>query len=352
MRLDGLRSKLVDRGIDALIVTQPENRRYLSGFTGSHGVLIISADAAHLATDFRYYEQAELQAPDFTLARIESEFSPLLAELLAEMRVRRAGIESTHVTLDQHASWAEAVQGIELVTTKGIVEELRTTKDAEELELIRRAAAVADAAFACIAQWLKPGVSEKAAAWQLEAFVRTHGADGVAFDVIVASGPNAAMPHAEPSDRMIQVGEPVLLDLGARVDGYCSDLTRTICLGDPDGLLLGIHALVVKAQEAAEQAMRAGIEGSAADAVARDLIRDAGYGERFGHGLGHGVGLAVHEGPRASKSSEDVLQAGMVMTVEPGIYIMGWGGVRVENMVVVREHGVEVLSTASKELAV
>jgi len=350
MRLTQLRHKLAKQELDAIVITQPENRQYLSCFTGSDGALIISAEAAYLATDFRYYEQAQRQAPDFTLAKIEDKFPPRLAELIAETGARRVGFESTHVTVEQHQRWAEAAEGFELVPIKGIVEELRAIKDEGELALIRRAVEVSDAALAHIVQWLKPGVTEKAVAWELEAFMGTHGADDIAFDLIVGSGPNGAMAHAEPSDRQIREGELIVLDLGARVDGYCSDLTRTICLGEPDEMLRCIHALVLEAQEAAEHAMRAGLKGSTVDAIARDLIEAAGHGEHFGHSLGHGVGLAVHEKPRASKTSEDVLRAGMVVTVEPGIYIEGWGGVRIEDLVVVREQGIEVLTTASKGL--
>ncbi len=351
MRLTQLRHKFAEQELDAIVITQPENRRYLSGFTGSDGALIISAEAAYLATDFRYYEQAQRQAPDFTLAKIEDKFPPRLAELVVEMGAQRVGFESTHVTMDQHQRWAEVAEGFELVPTKGIVEELRAIKDERELGLIRRAVELSDAAFAHILQWLRPGVTEKEVAWEIEVFMRTHGADGLAFDLIIGSGPNGAMCHAEPGDRQIREGEPIVLDLGARVDGYCSDLTRTICLGEPDEMLRRIHAIVLEAQEAAEHAMRAGLKGRTVDAIARDLIEAAGHGEHFGHGLGHGVGLAIHERPRAGKTSEDALQAEMVVTVEPGIYIEGWGGVRIEDLVVVREQGIEILTTASKGLA-
>jgi len=350
MRLTRLRQKLVEQELDAIVITQPENRRYLSGFTGSDGALIISADAAYLATDFRYYEQAQRQAPHFTLAKIEDKFPPRLAELVSDIGARRVGFESTHVTVDQHQRWAEAAKGFELVPTKGIVEELRAVKDEGELALIRQAVELSDAALAHIVEWLRPGMTEKEVAWELEAFMRTHGADTIAFDLIVGSGPNGAMAHAEPSDRQIQEGEPIVLDLGARVGGYCSDLTRTICLGAPDEKLRQIHSIVLEAQETAEAAMRAGLKGSTVDAIARDLIVAAGHGEHFGHSLGHGVGLAVHERPRLAKTSEDVLQAGMVVTVEPGIYIEGWGGVRIEDLVVVREQGIEVLTSAPKGL--
>ncbi|MEA3345161.1 MAG: Xaa-Pro peptidase family protein [Chloroflexota bacterium] len=356
MRLTQLRQKLAEQELDAILITQPENRRYLSGFTGSDGVLIISAEAAYLATDFRYYEQVERQAPEFTLAKVEGKFPPRLAELISELGAQRVGFESTHVTVDQHQQWAEAaacaLQGecFELVPTKGIVEELRAVKDNGELAAIQQAVKLSDAALAHIVEWLRPEMTEKEVAWELEAFMRTHGAEAVAFNPIVGSGPNGAMAHVEPSDRRIQEGEPIVIDLGARVDGYCSDLTRTICVGEPQERFCQIYAVVLEAQEAAEGAMRAGLKGSTVDAIARDLIETAGYGEHFGHSLGHGVGLAIHEGPRISKTSEDELQAGMVVTIEPGIYIEGWGGVRIEDLAVVEEQGVDVLTTAPKGL--
>jgi Xaa-Pro aminopeptidase len=346
-----LRQKLVQQNLDAVLVTQPENRRYLSGFTGSAGALIISRETVHLATDFRYYEQSQRQAPEFTLLKIEETLPTCLSKLLAELEARRVGFESAHVTLDQYSQWSDALEGIELVPVKDLVEELRIVKDAEELALIRRAVDLSDEAIVHIAQWLKPGVTEAAVAWEVEAFLRTHGADDIAFPVIVGSGPNGAMPHAQPGCRKIQEGEPIVIDLGARVDGYCSDLTRTLCLGEPDATLQSIHGLVLDAQAAAEQAMRQGLKGSTVDAIARNLIEAGGHGEHFGHGLGHGLGLAIHERPRASRTSQDVLQAGMLITVEPGVYLEGWGGVRIEDLVVVQEEGIEVLTKAPKGLA-
>jgi Xaa-Pro aminopeptidase len=350
-RLTELRQKLVEQEIDAVVITQPENRRYLSGFTGSAGAVIVSAEDVYLATDFRYYEQVHRQSPDFTLVRIEGKFPPILAGLIAKIGARRVGFEGTHVTVDQHQEWAQALEGIELVPVKGMVETLRAIKDEDELALIRRAVELSDAAFAHVARWLEPGMTESAVAWELEAFMRTHGADGIAFDLLVGSGPNGAMPHAHPGDRQIREGEPIVMDLGARVDGYCSDLTRTLCLGEPDDTLRRIHAIVLEAQEAAESAMRAGLKGRTVDAIARDLIGAAGHEQHFGHGLGHGVGLAIHEQPSAGRISEDVLQPGMTITVEPGVYIEGWGGVRIEDLVVVQEQGIEVLTAAPKELA-
>jgi len=349
MRLEKIREAIAAEGLDGLLVTQPENRRYLSGFTGSAGVLLITADAAIIATDFRYYEQVERECPLFTLAKIKDKFTTLLPELLAETGVKKLGFESEHLTVAQYEEWQKAAEGVEWVPTKGMVEKLRMVKEPGELEAIRKAVALADEAFAHICEFIRPGMTEKEVAWELEAYMRQRGAEKLAFDIIVASGPNGALPHARASDRVIQEGEPIVMDLGCVVNGYCSDLTRTVVLGEPSERFQEIYGIVLKAQEEAERRIKAGMSGKEADALARQVIEEAGYGENFGHGLGHGVGLAVHEKPTANKLSEDILEAGAVITVEPGIYIPGWGGVRIEDMVVVREDGVEVLTKASKK---
>lgn len=349
-RLAKLRESLAAEAIDAIIVTQPENRRYMSGFTGSSAVLLISAQHALLATDFRYYEQMARQSPDFCLTKIESsKIGPVLNQMVHETGARRVGFECQHVTVDMHQEWTDAAESFELVPAKGIVETIRAIKDEEELAAIRRAVALSDGAVQHIKEVIQPGMTEKEIAWEMESYIRTHGADQLAFPIIAASGPNGAMPHAVTSDRIVLAGEPIVMDLGARVDGYNSDLTRTIYIGEPDERFREVYDLVLKAQLAAEGAIRPGMQGKEADAVAREVITEAGYGEYFGHGLGHGVGLAVHEKPSAGKTSEDVLLPGSVVTVEPGIYIPGWGGVRIEDMVVVTDHGVDVLSQATKD---
>jgi len=350
MRLTKLREALAAEGLDAILITQPENRRYLSGFTGSAGVLLISQDQAVLATDFRYYEQVEKQAPDFRLAKITDKFKTLLPELVQQVGAKRVGFESVHLTVDQHQEWQEVAEGFELVPTRELVEGMRAVKDEDELGKIKQAIALADQAFAHIVSFIEPGMTEKEVAWELEVFMRTRGAEKLAFDIIVASGPNGAMPHATVSERVIRAGEPVVMDMGARIDGYNSDLTRTVCAGRPDGKFREIYDIVLEAQRAAEQRVRPGMTGKQADAIARQVIEEAGYGDNYGHGLGHGVGLAVHEKPGVGRLSEDVLEPGMVFTVEPGIYLTDWGGVRVEDIVVMREDGVEVLTRASKDV--
>ncbi|MGA9348725.1 MAG: Xaa-Pro peptidase family protein [Anaerolineae bacterium] len=350
MRLTKLREALTTEGLDTILIAQPENRRYLSGFTGSAGVLLISQDQAILATDFRYYEQVEKQAPDFRLAKITDKFKTLLPELVHQVGAKRVGFESAHLTVDQYKEWEEVAEGFELVPTKELVEGIRAVKDENELNKIRKSIALADEAFVHTVGFIEPGMTEKEVAWELEVFMRTHGAEKMAFDLIVGSGPNGAMPHATVSERVIRAGEPIVIDMGAMIDGYNSDLTRTICAGRPDDKFKEIYNIVLEAQCTAEQSIRPGMTGKQADGIARQVIEEAGYGEHYGHGLGHGVGLAVHEKPGVGRLSEDVLEPGMVFTIEPGIYLPGWGGVRIEDIVVMREDGVQVLTQASKKL--
>jgi len=348
-RVEQLRKVLAEQELEAMIITQPENRRYLSGYTGTDGTLFLTQHKAMLITDFRFTEQAEREAPGFEIV----EAGPVLlgkelGRLADDGGIRRVGFESHHVSYDQHEQWALSVSEIELVPMKETVERLREIKDEGEMDLIRRAAAIADGAIAHIRMFIKPGVTEKEVAWELEVYMRTHGAEALAFDIIVGSGPNGAMAHATVSDRAIQEGEPVVIDLGARVEGYNSDMTRTLFLGQPDQRFQEIYYLVLDAQMAALTGIKRGMTGRETDALARDVIEAAGYGKHFGHGLGHSVGLAVHEKPRAGTTSEAVLRPGNTLTVEPGIYITGWGGVRIEDLVVITEKGVEILSKAGK----
>lgn len=353
-RVTALRSKMFAQGLDALLITRPENQYYLSGFSGGEyldATVLLSADQAWISTDSRYYEDVKQRAPEFKLLEAGYDRNKPLADFAAEVKPKTMGFEATHLTLATFKDWSKVARkaGFKLVPTKGLVEELRLVKEPTELEWIRRAVELTDRAFAHFCATVKPGMTEKQAAWIIEKFMRESGADKIAFDLIVASGPNGALPHAIPSDRVIQRGEPIVVDIGCRIQHYHSDLTRTVCLGEPaDGQFLKVYNTVLKAQEYAEKKIRAGIKGKRADAFARNLIAKSGF-EPFGHGLGHGVGLAVHEGPRASKLSKDVYRAGMTLTIEPGIYIPGWGGVRIEDLVVIRDDGVEVLSQASKE---
>ena len=348
MRLTKLRASLPEHEIDAILISQPENRRYLSGFTGSAGILVITADRAVMATDFRYYEQVGREASGFELAKITTRVSDLLPEVLADLGVKRLGFESQHMTVEQLNTLGKAAAGVEWLPLENTVEKIRAIKDQGEIDALRRSAALNDRAFAHLIDVIKPGMTEREAAWEIEAYMRSHGASKVAFDLIVAAGPNGALPHARPGDQAIQPGAPVVVDIGCVLDGYCSDMTRTFCLGEPSSRYLEVWNLVLQAQEAAKAVVRAGATGLEADAAARDLIAEAGYGDYFGHGLGHGVGLAVHEGPRAGRLSEDTFEAGMSLTVEPGIYLPGEFGVRIEDLVIIGEHGIEILTNTPK----
>lgn len=349
MRLDRVREMLSQQGVDGLLVSQPENRRYLSGFTGSAGYLLISPGAALLATDFRYYEQVGRQAPDFELVRIKDRFADLLPDLVQRLAIARLGFEAQHVTVDELHTLSGTTPDVAWVPLKNSVEQVRAVKDEAEIEAIRRSVALTDAAFAHFLAVVEPGMTERQAAWEIEKYMRERGADKVAFDLIVAAGPNGALPHARPGDAEIVEDQPIVIDIGASVDGYASDMTRTVCLGQPSARYLEVWQIVLRAQQTAESAIRAGLPGREADAAARDVIVQAGYGDYFGHGLGHGVGLAVHEAPRAGRLSEDVLQAGMTLTVEPGIYLPGEFGVRLEDLVIIRDDGVDILTETPKE---
>ncbi len=357
-RLTGVRAALAATGADALLVSQPENRAYLSGFTGSAGWLLIAAAAGAgevpaplLATDFRYWEQVRLQSPGYELVKVTATLAAALPEMLAAAGVRRLAFEADHLTYADYQSLTAAVPDIEWVPTKGLVMELRSRKDAAELAAIRRAVALGDEALAAALTRARPGMTERDLAWSIESYMRTHGAEAPAFDIIVACGPNGARPHAHAGDDLLVAGEPIVIDMGAKVDGYCSDLTRTVCFGQPNDpeKFWSVYNTVLEAQLAAEALLRPGVSGPDGDAAARDVIAAAGYGEYFGHSLGHGVGLFIHELPRLSRMSTDVLVPGHIVTVEPGIYLPDWGGVRIEDMVLITENGVEVLSRASKE---
>jgi len=352
MRLTLLRQVMAERKLDGMLITQPENRRYLSGFSGSAGVLIVSVERQAIATDFRYYEQVLGQCHGWELCRVGYDFDGKMLDTLRSLGLagHTVGFEASHVSVDRLLSWERALNGhVRLMDTSGIVEGMRVSKDESELATIQRAAALADEALAYIYDYIQPGMTERHVAWELERIMRTQGASGVAFEVIVASGPNGALPHLRPTERVIQAGEPIVLDLGCVVDGYCSDITRTVCLGEPqDSRYLQLWHLVLRAQEKALIGIRAGITSKEGDKLARDVIVEAGFGECFGHGLGHGVGLAVHEDPLLSFARSGQVPAGAVVTVEPGIYIPGWGGVRIEDMLLVREVGGKTLTSAAK----
>lgn len=354
-RLADFVAGLPGRELDAALISAPENRRYLSGFTGSAGYLFISGERAHLATDFRYTEQAEAQAAHFNVEQVRtgSGWEWLMTQL-KESGARRVGFESQAMTVGVYNGLLDAIKeeselsGVSLVPVTDIAAGQRVVKDAEELALLQRAIDASDLAMERVCPTIAEGMTEREVAWRMEMAMREAGADGISFDTIVASGPNGAMAHHMPTDRAIRRGEPIVIDMGARVGGYCSDITRTVVVGEPDEMFYKVYDIVLSAQLTAINTVRAGMTGEAADGLARDLIAEAGYGDNFGHSLGHGVGLAVHENPRVGPRSEEPLALNTVFTVEPGIYLSGWGGIRIEDIVILREDGAVPLSKASK----
>ena len=351
-RLQKLRHRLAEDDIEAIFISQSENRYYLSGFDGSSGFLLITSQNTVLATDFRYLEQAKGQAPDYEIFQITGDLVDWFPRLVAELNLRRLGFEAGHITFALYRQLTDilnkAQSQLKLIPTDGLVESLRAIKEPEEIELITKAVAISDNAMEYIDDIIHIGVSEKEVAWEIEKFMRENGSQTIPFDIIVASGPNSALPHAKPSSRAIHSGEPVIIDIGARVGGYSSDLSRTICLGNPDNTFNKVYDTVLGAQLAALAIISEGMTGGQIDNVARTVIQEAGYGEAFGHSLGHGVGLAPHELPRLSPNSLENLVDGMVFTVEPGIYLSGWGGVRIEDVVVMESGKARVISKARK----
>jgi Xaa-Pro aminopeptidase len=349
---------MADAGCEALLVTNLVNVRYLTGFTGSAALLLVLPDNVVLTTDGRYRDQA---AEQLAAAAVEAqvEVRATLAgqyEVLAAAArgVARIGLESESVTWSQQRRLASDVfADAELVPTGGVVEELRRVKDAGEIERMAEAARVADNALAAVLPLLGQGVTEREVALGLDYEMRRLGADGSSFETIVASGPNGAKPHARPTDRRIAPGELVVIDFGAIVDGYCSDMTRTFCVGEPgEDVGLRMAAVVKESQREGVAAVKAGVRGREVDEVCRAVIADAGWADAFIHGTGHGVGLEIHEAPRVASTSEDVLAPGHVVTVEPGVYLAEHGGVRIEDTVVVTDDGCIVLTNAPKELLV
>lgn len=355
-RLARLRARMQQLGLEAMLITQPDNRRYVSGFTGSTGTLLVTAERALFITDFRYYDQVAQQSPEFTLVKQNKAFGDALVRAVRLAGVRTVAFESRDVCVGLHHDMMDALSGsgkkplAELQPTAGVIEPLRAVKDEAEIAAMARAAAITDAAFAgALAVW-HAGMTEMQAAWEIERRMRDMGAQGVGFELIVQAGANSALPHARPSEATLQEGEPIVVDIGACVDGYRSDMTRTVCLGQSTAKYRKIYNIVLEAQMAALAAVRAGAIDKEVDAVARDIITKAGYGAKFGHGLGHGVGLQVHEAPRLSPMVREPgpLVPGNAVTVEPGIYLPGWGGVRIEDLVVVTENGARILTASPK----
>ena len=352
-RPDRLAGLLPDAGVDVLLVTGSFNVRYLTGYTGSNGIALIGADTRLFVTDFRYVEQASKEVdPSFERRRSAQDLLESVGEVLAAGELR-LGFESAHMSVRAHGRLRERLPDrIELVGVEGLVEGLRAVKEPAEVAAIRAAAALADEAFAELIAGGLTGHTERELATALEFGMRRRGASGPSFEPIVAGGPQGALPHGRPRDEPVRAGELVVVDWGALLDGYCSDCTRTLATGAIGPEATEVYRLVLDAQLAAVEDVKPGAVGREVDAVARAAITAAGHGEQFGHGLGHGVGLEVHEAPRLAQPSDAVLAPGNVVTVEPGVYIPGRFGVRIEDLVVVTEAGCDILTSISKALTV
>ena len=353
-RIGTLQSELRRKKLDGLLVTEPFNRRYLSGYTATDhgigetaGVLLVPANGyPHLLTDSRFSLQAEEEANGFTIQLYPKGLAKLLGTLLPKLEIKRLGFESDyilHSTALKLEKTLAKVQ-VELVATSDLIARKRLIKTEEEVELLKQSVLRNEQVFQLVYNTIEPGMSEREIALAIELTMHELGAEGPSFETIVAFGTNAAKPHAVPTDRVLKTGEIVLIDMGLVLAGYCSDMTRTFVAGKPDPIYLERLRVVRKAQLAGTRAVRAGVTAKEVDQAARRVIQEAGYGKYFGHALGHGVGMAVHEEPRLSSRSRKKLKPGMIVTVEPGIYLPEWGGIRLENMVVVREEGGETLN--------
>jgi len=355
-RVRRLRAALAERNLPGLLVGAPVNRRYLSGFTASYGWLLITHTNAFVLTDSRYLIQAGREAPGFAARQIINPGKTLpdvVLELCQECGLDRLAFEAGHTTVADHGRLAAGLGDVvALQPTEGLIEDQRMVKDEAEIAVMRRAIAMTDAVMAAVAPQLRPEHTERQAVWLFEQALREAGAEGPSFPIIVAAGPNAALPHHRPGDDLLGEGQTVIIDMGAHLDGYNADLTRTVVIGQPDERFWTVYDTVFEAEQRAIAGVRPGVRAHEVDAIARDLITVAGYGTHFGHGTGHGIGMNVHEAPflrwTTPGGTSIPLETGMISSVEPGIYIEGWGGVRIEDLVLVTEDGCEVLSQAVK----
>ncbi len=348
-RLKRLRTFLKQNGTCAILITNPHNRRYLSGFDGTSGVLLIGQEQAILVTDFRYLEQAKTQASQFTVQRWREDLFSELAPVVKDAGWEKIAFESKHVVYHNYREMEQKIPA-ELKPYEDTVEKLRIIKSEAELAILRDGAKMLDSAFEHICDIIKPGMQEKELALETEMYLRRKGAEEPSFRFIVASGIRGAMPHGTASSKEMERGELVTIDFGGVFNGYATDMTRTVSLGEPGERCREIYSMVLKSQYAARESLKPGMKCSDADAVARDIFEQDGYGQYFGHGLGHGVGLETHEQPTLNPRSKTILEPGMVVTVEPGLYIPNFGGVRIEDMVCLTEEGAEIMTRSPREL--
>jgi len=348
------KSWLQERELDAFLISNPVHCFYLSGFTGTKCWLLITLAPVPniLITDFRYREQAQEQVQGYEVVIQEESIFQTLSQLFKQYNLKTVGLDQDNITLAVYAKLKEEAPNVNFCSLQDPCGEIRRVKTPDELILLKKAVEIADKAFLHILEYLQPGLTEREIALELEFFMRRLGGSKNAFDTIVASGNRAALPHGVATNKILQTGEFVVMDFGTVYQGYYSDMTRTIILGEPDLRQQEIYQLVLQAQTEVYRNIQPGMRASEADALARRIIEEAGYSENFGHGLGHGVGLEIHEEPRLSPRDETILEPGMIVTVEPGIYIPSWGGVRIEDMVVITSDGCEILTKSPKMLRV
>lgn len=350
-KLENLRLSFSKAGIDGILITSPYNRRYMANFTGTAGIVLISLDKAQFITDFRYVEQASKQCVGFEVVQHSGSIIHEVAQQVKSLGIQKLGFEEDDVTYSLFKSYEKNIKA-ELVPVSGLVEKLRLIKTDAEIKILKEAADIADAAFKHILDFIRPGITELDVSNELEFFMRKAGATSSSFDTIVASGLRSALPHGVASDKVIEKGDFVTLDYGAYYKGYVSDITRTVAVGEPDVKLKEMYDVVYEAQARGMEGIKPGMTGKEADALTRDFISEKGYGKYFGHSTGHGIGLEIHEGPALSIRSEIILEPGMIVTVEPGIYIPGLGGVRIEDDIRITLDHNEALTHSTKELII
>ncbi|SMB94771.1 Xaa-Pro aminopeptidase [Desulfonispora thiosulfatigenes DSM 11270] len=351
-RIAAFRRLLEKQGLDSFIVLNPANRFYLSGFKGTAGVLLITLKECFLITDFRYIEQAKQEASSYQVIKYELSINATVNEIAQKLHIKKMGFEEDYITYSQYNNLHNELIQISLIATNQVTEEIRMIKDNEEINNIRKAAAIADEAFTHILNIIAPGKKETEIGLELEYYMLSKGASKTSFQTIVASGVRSALPHGTATEKIIEKGDFVTMDFGCIYNQYCSDMTRTIVVGTPSTKQKEIYNIVLKAQDLALEALKANCKTKDIDALSRGYIHEKGYGDNFGHGLGHSLGLDVHEKPSLSPKDSNILKNNMIVTVEPGIYIPGWGGVRIEDLVVVNETGIENLTHSPKDLII
>lgn len=350
-RLEKVQHKLIEANLDCLIISDINNIRYITGFTGSEAWLLISENASFIAVDFRYKEQVKIEVANCRPLVIQTDISKWLPEIVYHACKNRLGFESNNISYLNYQKIKDVLKdilSITLIPVNNLVEELRSVKDEEEILNIIKATQITDDTINYAASMLDVGITEKYLAWEMERYMRDNGGDSISFEFIVASGHNSSMPHSKPTDKKININEPIILDVGTKYNGYCSDVSRTFFIGKDSDKFNELYDIVLAAQMTAFSIMEAGMSGKEADYIAREIITQYGYSDYFGHGLGHGIGLSVHELPRLNSNSKDVLLENMVYTIEPGVYIPGWGGIRIEDTVMIKNGKPVSLSKACK----